>query len=924
MNSQRRKRSADNNPFQNANASWTGNSNLEVYTTSIILSATPAEVKILIVNGNVTIKEAENETIEGEGRSKRSADDENQASGLRNDEKKLGELPLILVSANPASGQINKMQATASSTEAFIDAANVVSRMMLTSDDPDLYDTEKARGGQNNCKYEEELGGTVFCPEYSRQPNEHGTSYKKVYSTKNVKKRNSDETHDMNIVIESIVNNETGHIEKGFVDGEVTLEVFSADGQPTKQLTLEKSAEAEFEVQTNAFTEREIEELEKQVGEIEFKEVNKENETNGADNSTGPDENSRGRSTRTITSTITLMRLFSAPVDLKTFLYLQRDSLETYLYLAVAFFQAPIAERKFGADVASVIWKVLNLRSMVKNTLENTKTTVVGFVNSLDLRYVNRLRARVQTISKEVNNIKSSFINAVKEVREGFLSYKAKVEEVKNKVQAKFEHTINTAKQRIIDIKSQTEKLIIDFKSPLEPEIIKYKSRYDEAKGKVEQFSTQLNEIRSIFLGQESGFFNLIAEVMTQKEKLAHLFNENKVGVYEFIDDEKSSAQFTIQAMEASLNQTIYKILEDAKTEVTIYKAKWENKLFKYHYLLNNTLEQVIIIKNDIASLELEADVEEKWEELKNTTKLLDFYEELRKKIENDIDLVEKDVQAFITKTQNEAASLSKLEHSVHQKKVGQYKSFAEGIKSEVEQSLKNRMDVLETSIDNAVSEILKGNVSISEIKNEIFSKFRLDFMIDWQNLSSKFSGMKEDLVSHFEAIFEKLASFISEKKEETGALIERMSDHGKNTISNLSLSVDTEIEGFKQTTEVVLLEAQDIVESVKLKIIDLTDQINEINHSEYTLENDFMLQFLNEELDELMIKQSDYEKLISKIEKRISESGKDMRSQVEGFAMKINNDVHNLTERIQEKAESMIEIFKAAFKKQCRPFRTN
>ena len=179
----RKKRSIEE-PFTfiNQNGTQNSNSTTAVLTTSIILTSSKDEVIILIINGNVSIEPDYNNTAFQKKKKKR----ENSNKQLQ-----IGDIPLLLISANPTTGNLISIEATTASDNTFIDTGIVVTREILVNLLSENEESEKKREYQTQserCANEENIGGTVFCPKIEKTVGQNGPKYRKEYSTKRAKR----------------------------------------------------------------------------------------------------------------------------------------------------------------------------------------------------------------------------------------------------------------------------------------------------------------------------------------------------------------------------------------------------------------------------------------------------------------------------------------------------------------------------------------------------------------------------------------------------------------------------------------------------------------------------------------------------------------------------------------------------------------
>ena len=398
-------------------------------------------------------------------------------SGNGNDTN-LKNVPMLLVTADPYTGNITSYKGTANCSDSFINVGLVVARSMLTNQDPNAYNPQTSGGSRRrraavvgDCEYREDIGGNAYCPQFSQQRTATRTVYKKSYSNGNALLRDaSNQNIEMNVQIVTQVSTDQQTLVKSQVSGAATLNAIKTDANGTQQLTLQKSVNTNFSVDNSSLNDAAVDKLNSLVSDVAFQPVNQTSSSILHSNYSGNFTNwgnttanaslvakTRKRRDSDSKADITIANVFGANVDFIVDLAVRGNDATATVDLAVGPFAFQIAQRDLGSGVANAINQLLNLRTIAKNLLDNTKNIVAAFVNSVNLDFVTTINDRVAIIKTDVDNLKAAFLKPLTQVATEVQNYKNKVLAVRDAIIANFTSLIQLANQQISQIQQQAQ-----------------------------------------------------------------------------------------------------------------------------------------------------------------------------------------------------------------------------------------------------------------------------------------------------------------------------------------------------------------------------------------------------------------------------------------------------------------------------------
>lgn len=580
--------SIDNNfstssPNITMNSEWNSSSNgnssdLELMTTTIVLSSSSTDVLILIVHGNVSITNLDDSsTTTPDPRGARRRRRDTTGSNINS----LQDVPMLLVSADPFTGNITSFKGTGNCSDQFKSVGLIVARSMLTNQDTSAYTSQNNNSSRKRrntdstgCSYVENIGNSVFCTEFLKQTSPTREVYKKVYSSGSglFRDASSSPNIDVSIEFETHVDNDKQTLVFSQVTGAATMNAIETSGKSAqqKQLTLQRSTQTNFTADNSSLSDGAIDKLHEMVLSLDFQEVDLK--STSAVNSPFISGNStaRGNSSQTpqvkrkrrdsdSPQAVNIATIFGAKVDFIVDLITRSDSATASLNLRISTFEFAVAQKDLGESVAHSINQILNLRSFVKKLLDNTLTSVDSFINSVKTDFLNKIDNRLATIKLHAANLKTAFNYPIGQVAIELQNYKTKVYAIRNASLLKLQSLIDAGNAQIIQIQQQEAAAIAEKNLTISRQISTYEQQYNSAVAALLTIQSILNSTQNKSLDKN---------LTSQKE----LWQSIKMNASNAI----IKLQLDFKTFVALQQQNAQGLIAQAQNPITALKAKVE------------------------------------------------------------------------------------------------------------------------------------------------------------------------------------------------------------------------------------------------------------------------------------------------------------------------------------------------------------
>ena len=437
-------------------------------TTAIVLSSNEQAVKIAIFDGIVFFDKSEFKTWKLF----------NEVEEVR---ATLGDVKVVVVTANPLTGNIASTDASPICDDAFINEALVIARELLIN--PKEYKQLKKRNLEKHCELKEDFEGANYCPNYDEIEADGGTEYVKVYNTPKPDKPEPNSPLEAEAVaIASEVDSETGQIVAAAEASEVILDAFGFENQIPTEISVKQSSVTEFEVEQKGVSGKEVNILNSMLGgEIMHPISERISRRNVGKRSTEESMNLAERG-NDISKSFLLLTLFNTQIKLLLGTKKEKDALMFVVKMAIGEAEPfLLATRKFGEDAAKAIKRVIATIEITERILKFINITVGLFRNGVDFEFLNDLAEGFKSINQNVGGMNKDFENAILEAKEEIKNAKDANQETLNKIYSKFE----TFSERISESIKAAETLYLGFKGFYETSM----KIYNVFKGKAENES---------------------------------------------------------------------------------------------------------------------------------------------------------------------------------------------------------------------------------------------------------------------------------------------------------------------------------------------------------------------------------------------------------------------------------------------------
>lgn len=543
-----------------ANNSLNTSATVMVQTTTIVLSSSPTQVQLLIVHGNVSVALLNSSKLF----SPKTWGSQRRKRDISSKDSKLNDVPLLLVTADPYSGNITSIKATKNCSEPFKNAGLIVARSMLTNQDPSAYSSQTSGSSRrkrrealvSDCDQLEHIGGNSYCPQFIKQTTENRTVYKKTYSTGSAVLRvASSQNLDMNIQFETHVANDQQTLVKSQVSGSAVLNAIRLNGQEPSQLTLEKSISTEFNQIKSPMNDDAFDMLQSLVSTLDFQEVEQKSDNNVYSSTYSKNFTATKNSTYSYNSnltaltrkrrdsdsktTIPIAKLFETDVNLAVELLVKNDSAIATVGLEIGSHDFPIASKSFGSKVANAITIILKVRKYVKMVLDDTKDFAALVATVLNFDFLTSINKHMAIIKSDVSKLNAAFQIPATQIAIEVQTYKNKVLAIRDSVVSDVKQQIQAASDQIIQIQLQTMNEIVPKNESITSQLAVYQSQIDIASDAL----SSIDANSSSFLMWQSLKVNASAAIEALKSALSA-----------FISEKQNNSQNQIAPIQNSVN----------------------------------------------------------------------------------------------------------------------------------------------------------------------------------------------------------------------------------------------------------------------------------------------------------------------------------------------------------------------------------
>ena len=561
-------------------------STVVVHTTTIVLSSSAAQVQILIVHGNMSVVEqnlVNSSTLNPSSAQRRKR---NAASSGAN----LNYVPMLLVTADPYTGNITSFKATNNSSDPFKNAGLIVARSMLTNRDPKAYAPErsdfyhKRRASLvRDCAQLEHFGRNTYCPQFSKQTTANRTVYKKTYSTGSALFRSaSNQIIDMNIQLETHISKDQKTLLQSEVTGLATLNAIKISGREPIQITLHKYVTTNFNQKQSLLSDSVVDLLNRLVSAAEFQEVDQKSNNsvhpgnltavgNITSNSSLITSLTRRRRNSDFKKSFRIATLFETGFDVEVGLHVLDNSATAKVGLTVGPFHTTVAEKNLGSDVAHAINQLLKVRKYVKVVLGDVKSLAAVVASALHLNILTSINNRITIIRSDVSNLKAAFLNPVTQIANQLKKYTNELIAIRNSVVTNIKRQIYATNNQLKQIQQQAQNAIDQKNQSISEQIEFYLQGYGS------NSSSVLNNNDSAFVASlESELIDFILQTMNASQaqcapyvnivdSLKGELNAIANNRYSFAIDVQNASLTTIDNLFASFAQTEHDISEILK-----------------------------------------------------------------------------------------------------------------------------------------------------------------------------------------------------------------------------------------------------------------------------------------------------------------------------------------------------------------------
>lgn len=905
-----------------------------ITTTSIVLSSSPTEVQILIVHGNVSVVMG-NETFTskpptGSRRRKRDTSNSNNVNGTS-----LNDVPMLLVTADPYTGNITSLKGTSNCTDSFKNVGLVVARSMLTNQDPNAYDPSASGGSRkrraavlNDCVHLEDIDGNAYCPQFTLQKTATRTVYKKTYSTGNalLKDASTDNQNvDMNVQIETHVADDNQTLVKSQVNGSATLNAITNENG-TQQITLQKSLNTYFSVDSSSLNDVAIDRLHSMVSDIDFQEVSQKSSANNSltnytvgnftslINSTFFNTSmalTRKRRNSDSQAAVTIVKLFGANVDFAVHLVVTGNSATVTVGLAVGPFYFPLPPKDLGSGVATAINQLLNLRSIVKNLLDNTKNVITAFVGSVNLDFVKTINSHVAIIKTDVANLKAAFLRPVTTIATEVQNYKNKVLAIRDAIIANFTSMIQTANNQISQIKQQAQNVISIKNMSIAQQIAPFKQSFDNAVAEISLITNNINTITTFFSSQNPILQGLIQAFNNVTSGLKSVYTKAQSDIQTFITNEQSSASRTLQSIQNATKLAIQSLQDEAAGDIMKYKTYLTQKAADFADLLNSTNIRIASITSEIASLQSQLRLNATAAiQLANLTQILTYYQQTKTQLTSIQNALSTHLNAVIIKRQTELSQLISNTQTAVNAKMTAYGVYANQSTQYFQQAAQGTLQLLATYLSGAIGINQNSTVRLGDVKNAILSMVS-SAVHSALNLAD---NIENDFLNLSGNLLTRLKSILPGLKADTQSILAKINSNAQNVSSNLLSFANTEVANYKQIKQLVLTELQTFSSNMDGLITNVGVQMTGLSESLMELDESALESFYHEETELLALIESDYENFISDIQETVTQFANVTESGAQNFVATLQSNFGSLTSQLQVELLATQSLFLTTF----------